>query len=176
MCDPSRLGRTTRPEGSSGVPVGLRDSSAAVILRETQKIGGAMEILSVIAAAVAGFGIGAVWYLVLSKPWVADSGVPVDAQGRATGATIGRSGAVAYGGGFLCVLVVAGMMRHMLASSGIVTPWAGLVSGLGVGLFFIAPWITLNVLFAMRPMRLALIDGGYATLACAAMGLVLTLI
>lgn len=131
-----------------------------------------MGILSVVAAALAGFAIGAVWYNVFSKAWIADSGVPVDPAGQPAG----RGMPVTFGGGFLCVLVVAGMMRHMLAASGVVTPWGGLVSGLGVGLFFIAPWITLNVLFAMRPLRLALIDGGYATVACAAMGLVLTLI
>lgn len=130
-----------------------------------------MEYLAVIVAAVVGFAIGAAWYNIFSKPWVADSGVRVDAQGNPTG----RSAGVTYGGGFLCVLVVAGMMRHMLASSGIDTPWSGMVSGLGVGLFFIAPWVTLNVLFAMRPLRLALIDGGYAAVACAAMGVVLTL-
>jgi gamma-glutamyltranspeptidase/glutathione hydrolase len=63
-----------------------------------------MEILSVIAAAVAGFGIGAVWYLVLSKPWVADSGVPVDAQGRAVSMTTtveGPFGAHIGVGGFV---------------------------------------------------------------------------
>jgi len=68
------------------------------------------------------------------------------------------------------------MLRHVLVSSGVTTPVAGAVSGLGVGLFLIAPWITLNVLFAMRPLKLAAIDAGYAALACTAMGLVLTLL
>jgi len=132
---------------------------------------GDMDILSVIVAAIIGFGIGAIWYNVFSKPWIADSGVPVDA----TGQPVGRGMAATFGGAFLCILLVAGMMRHMLTGAGVVTATGGLVSGLGVGLFFIAPWITLNVLFAMRPLRLAVIDGGYAALACAAMGLVLTL-
>lgn len=131
-----------------------------------------MELISVIAAAVVGFGIGAIWYTVLSRQWLAVAGVPVDAAGK----PMGRPPAVAFGGGFLCILIVAGMMRHMLAASGVVTPWAGLVSGLGVGLFFITPWLFLNVLYAARPYRLAVIDGGYASISCAAMGLVLTLI
>jgi len=66
-------------------------------------------------------------------------------------------------------------MRHVFALSGIDSPGAGIVAGIGVGLFFIAPWITLNNLYGMRPLRLSLIDGGYATLACAVMGLILTL-
>lgn len=34
--------------------------------------------------------------------------------------------------------------------------------GRGIGAFFIAPWVTINNAYAMRPMQLALIDGGYA--------------
>jgi hypothetical protein len=127
--------------------------------------------LAVIVAAVAGFAVGAAWYMLLSKPWIADSGVAVDA----TGAPTGRSMAVTYGGGFLCILVLAGMMRHVLVSSGVLSAGAGLVAGLGVGLFIITPWLLLNILCANRPFRLAAIDGGYATLACGATGLVLGL-
>lgn len=130
-----------------------------------------MAWVVVIVAAVAGFAVGAVWYTVFSRAWIADSGVPVDA----TGAPTGRSPAVTYGGGFLCILVVAGMLRHVLASSGVTTLFGGLVAGLGVGLFFITPWLLLNVLYANRPLRLAAIDGGYATVACGVMGLVLGL-
>jgi hypothetical protein len=130
-----------------------------------------MGLLSVIVAAIAGFGVGAVWYNVFSKPWIADSGVPLDAAGQPSG----RAMVPTFAAGFLCILVVAGMMRHMLAASGVATAGDGLVAGLGVGLFFIAPWLLLNVLYAMRPLRLAAIDGGYAAVACAVMGLVLGL-
>lgn len=130
-----------------------------------------MAILSILAATLAAWVIGAVWYMVLSRPWLTDSGIPTDAAGQPKG----RSPAVAFGGGFLCLLVVAGMMRHMLASSGITTPVPGMIAGLGVGLFFIAPWVAMNVLFTGRPLRLALIDGGYPAIGCAAMGLVLAL-
>lgn len=132
-----------------------------------------MTWIGVVLATVAAFGAGAVWYNVFSKAWIADSGVPVDSDGKPVG---GRSIALVFAGGFVCTLIVAGMMRHMLAASGITAPVAGLVAGAGVGLFFITPWLTLNVLYAMRPLRLAAIDGGYATLACAIMGLVLTLV
>ena len=49
------------------------------------------------------------------------------------------------------------------------------MSGLGVGLFFISPWIMINNGYAGRPFRLTLIDGGYATFGCAIIGLVLML-
>ncbi len=130
-----------------------------------------MQVLAVLVAAALGFGVGAVWYNVFSKQWIAASGVPVDAKGNpANGAS-----PVLYGGAFLCVLLVAGMMRHTFGMAGIDTLGKGLVGGLGIGLFFISPWIALNVLFSDRPKALALIDGGYATIACAVMGVVLTL-
>mgnify|MGYP001267644481 CR=1 FL=1 len=130
-----------------------------------------MDYLAVIITAVIGFGIGAIWYGVLSRQWVAASGVPTDERGGPKGG----ANPVTYAGAYLCILLVAGMMRHAFAMSGIATPGMGLLAGLGIGLFFIAPWITLNVLFAQRPKSLAVIDGGYAALACTVMGGVLTL-
>ena len=76
---------------------------------------------------------------------------------------------------FVLILVVTGMMRHVFELSSITTVGKGLVSGLGIGLFFITPWIALNNMYGMRPLKLTLIDAGYATLACAVIGLVLTL-
>lgn len=49
----------------------------------------------------------------------------------------------------------------------------GLMSGLGIGLLFIAPWIAMNVAYAMRPRALAIIDGGYAVVGCGVIRLVL---
>lgn len=130
-----------------------------------------MEILNVLAAAVAGFALGAVWYGLLAEPWMQAAKVPRDESGK----PINAQNPLLYAGTFFLQLVVAGMMRHVFALSGIDTLGGGLIGGLGVGLFFISPWIMINNLYAARPLRLSLIDGGYATLACAAIGLVLTL-
>ncbi|MFV1439886.1 DUF1761 domain-containing protein [Phaeobacter sp. JH18-32] len=130
-----------------------------------------MEILNVIAAAIAGFVLGAVWYGVLAEPWMQAAKVPRDENGKPTG---GQTPAV-FAATFVLQLIVAGMMRHVFALSGIDTVGGGLVGGLGVGLFFITPWIMINNLYAVRPLRLSMIDGGYATLACGAIGIVLTL-
>jgi len=129
-----------------------------------------MAYLAVLITAVAGFAIGAVWYGVLSKQWIKAAGVAVDADGKPQG---GSPLLMFYG--FLCVLVVAGMMRHAFAMAGIDSPGKGLLAGIGIGLFFITPWITLNALFGMKPKELPMIDGGYATVACGVMGVILTL-
>lgn len=128
-----------------------------------------MDFFAVLVAAAVGFAIGALWYGVFSKQWVAASGVPTDEKGAPKGGGM----PLTYLGAYLCIVVVAGMMRHVFAMADIDTLMKGVMAGGGIGLFFIAPWITLNVLFAMRPKALAMIDGGYSAIACAAMGIVL---
>lgn len=131
-----------------------------------------MGLLSVIVAAAAAWVFGAAYYMALAKPWIEASGVAVDQAGRPAG---GRS-ALPFILSALCMILVAGMMRHIFSMSGIATVGSGLVAGLGIGLFFIAPWVMINNAYAMRPFRLTVIDGGYAVLGCAIIGAVLLLI
>ncbi|RPE64746.1 uncharacterized protein DUF1761 [Pacificibacter maritimus] len=126
-------------------------------------------MVEVLVAAAAGFAIGAVWYMALSKQWVTAAGIACDDTGK----PIGGFSAAPFVVSGICMLLVAGMMRHMFAMAGIDGIGKGLVSGLGVGLFFIAPWIAMNVAYAMRPRALAVIDGGYAVIGCGVIGLVL---
>ena len=69
-----------------------------------------MEFLNVIAAAVAAFAFGAVWYIGMSKPWMAASGVTEDQQKA--------GGPMPFVVGLLAMVLVAGMMRHMLGTCG----------------------------------------------------------
>lgn len=128
-----------------------------------------MGLLSVIVAAIAGFAVGAAWYMSMSKSWVEASGIPVDEAGKPKG----NGGAMPFVIGFICMILVAGMMRHMLASSGIEGPFKSLVSGLGVGAFFITPWVAMNYAYGMRKPKLTLIDGAYSIVGPGVIGLVL---
>lgn len=130
-----------------------------------------MGILAVLVAALAGFLVGAAWYMSLSKPWIAAAGITLDAQGRpANGGS-----ALPFVVSGIAMIVVAGFMRHIFAMAGIETIGKGLLSGLGVGAFFITPWLAMDYAYAARPAQLTLLDGGYAILGCGAIGLVLTL-
>lgn len=129
-----------------------------------------MGFLSVIVAAVAGFAFGAAWYMGLSKPWTEAANIKVDENGRPE-----NDSPLPYIMAGIAMLLVAGMMRHTFALSGIDTAGKGLVSGIGIGLFFISPWIMINNGYGGRPFKLTLIDGGYATFGCGIMGLVLGL-
>ena len=127
-----------------------------------------MEIVSVVAAAAAAWVFGAVWYGVNGARWMAAQGL--------TEARIDRKNPVPYIGSFVCALLVAGMLRHVLAASGVTTLGAAAVSGLGIGLFIAAPWVATNVLFAQKPKALIWIDGAYPAIGCTLMAAVLVLI
>lgn len=127
-----------------------------------------MGLISVIVAAAAGWIFGAIWYGVMGKQWMVAAGLSEE--------TINRKNYAAFIGSFICAIVVAGMMRHIFASSGVDTVFAGILSGMGLGLFIATPWLATNYMFAQRPMALTIIDGIYATGGCTIMGLVLTLL
>ena len=130
-----------------------------------------MEFVNVIVAAAAAFAIGAVWYGVFSDQWKEASGVPLGEDGNPTNS----SDPMTYVKGVIFTLIVAGMMRHIFELGGIDTIGKGLVSGIGIGLFLITPWMGIHYNFSVKPTKLLMIDGGYATIGCAAIGVVLTL-
>lgn len=129
-----------------------------------------MDFIAVIVAAFAGFAFGAAWYMTLSKPWMDAAGIKANKNDRPEGATM-----VPYVMALVAMILVSGMMRHTFALSGIETVGKGLISGLGIGLFFISPWIMINNGYTNRPFKLTLIDSGYATFGCAIVGTILTL-
>lgn len=131
-----------------------------------------MGFLSVIVAAFAGFAFGAIWYMTLSKPWMKAAQIPMTADGKPDG----NGSPLPFVLSGVAMLLVAGMMRHVFALSGIDSFGEGLLSGLGIGLFFISPWIMINNAYGMRPFQLTVIDSGYATFGCAIIGAVLTLL
>jgi hypothetical protein len=130
-----------------------------------------MEIINVLVAAAGSWIFGAIWYMALSKPWIEASGIEVDENGKPTGG----STATPFILSAIAMVLVAGMMRHIIAESDITTLIKGIMVGGGIGLFMIAPWIMINNAYAMRPFKLTLIDGGYATIGSAIIGAILVL-
>lgn len=128
-----------------------------------------MEFLNVIAAALAAFAFGAVWYMSMSRAWLAAAEIPVDANGKPQG----NGSAMPFLVGLLAMIVVAGMMRHLLGASGVVTVGGGAIAGFGVGAFLITPWVAMNYAFSMRKPGLTVIDGVNSVVGCTIMGAVL---
>ena len=130
-----------------------------------------MEILNVLAAAVGAYAFSAVWYIVLSKQWVAATGMPVDQNGK----PIGNGSPMPYAIGLIAMIFVAGMMRHIFQMGAIDTLGKGIGAGFGIGAFIITPWVVMNYAFGMRKPMLMLLDGVNSVVGCTIMGLILQL-
>ena len=116
-----------------------------------------MGIFNVLAAASASFVFGAIWYMVLSDPWMTASGVARDADGKPLNSSNPRP----YILSAISAIVVAGMMRHVLAASGVTSIPSGAIAGFGIGAFLIVPWMMMNNEFAGKPFQLTVIIDGY---------------
>ena len=127
--------------------------------------------LIVILAAVAAFAFVAVWYNVMSKPWIKAAGIPVGANGK----PMGNGSVMPFVVGFAAMLLVAGMMRHIFMMSELDTLMEGIMGGFGIGAFLITPWMAMNYGFASRPAALSVLDGVNAVVGCTLMGVVFAL-
>ncbi len=75
----------------------------------------------------------------------------------------------------ITMLLVAGMMRHVIAQARIDTLLTGLMAGGCIGLFMIGSWIMMNNACGNRPFRLTRVDCHHATMGCAIIGVILVL-
>jgi hypothetical protein len=130
-----------------------------------------MEFVKVLVAAAGSWVFGAIWYMALAKPWMEAAGIKRGADGRPANGTSPLPFVLSA----ICMLLVAGLMRHVFHMANMHSVLEGLMGGFGVGALFISPWIMINNAYAMRPFKLTLIDAGYATIGCTIMGVVLTL-
>lgn len=129
-----------------------------------------MQILSVLAAALAAYVFGAIWYMTMAKQWMSASNVDIGEDGRPANA----KDPIPYLVSIACLILVAGMMRHIFSMSGLTGFGECLIAGFGFGLFMSVPWIATNYTFAGRPPNLILIDGAYATIGSTVIGAVLS--
>ncbi|MEM6891212.1 MAG: DUF1761 domain-containing protein [Pseudomonadota bacterium] len=129
-------------------------------------------MLEIGVAALVAWLFGAAWYSVFAKVWISASGVALDENGVPSN----RRDPIPYILSLVALLVVSAMMRYGLSMLEVATLQKGFLGGLGVGLFFISPWIFINNGYSGRPLNLSLIDGGYASIGCALIGLVVTVL
>jgi hypothetical protein len=131
-----------------------------------------MNYLAVIAAAVAAWLFGALWYMALSKPWMAASGWKSDAE------MLGPSGKVSpvpFVIAFVAELVMAYFLAGLIAHLGEVTIWRALVTAIFVWLAFVITTLVVNYRFGRRTWALTAIDGAHWLGVLLVMGLVIGL-
>ncbi len=119
-----------------------------------------LNFVAVLAASVASFMFGGVWYGVLSKPWMAAAGLSEEAinASHKRGATTYLM-ALTFVAQVIMAIVLAGLIGHLGPDQ--VTLRNGLISALFVWAGFVMTAITVNHSFQMRLGMLTLIDGGH---------------
>jgi len=117
-----------------------------------------INYLAILIAAVASWLAGAVWYMALSKPWLAAIGItPEQIHERRKG----PGAFLPFVYAFLACAVIAWVLAGLVAHLGPVTLRSGTISGLFCWGGFVITTMLVNNRFAMRSPKLLLIDGGY---------------
>jgi len=132
-----------------------------------------VSYLAVFVAAVAGWLLGAGYYMALAKPWVAAHGRTMEDFKREAEASKGTQAAwmpylLAFVAELVMAWVLAGLMAHL--GPGQVTIWNGIVSAAFVWLGFVATTVAVNNMFGMRKAALSVIDGGHWLVVLIVMG------
>jgi len=127
-----------------------------------------VNYLAVIAAAVATFLLGGLWYspALFGKAWQREAGVPDERMKNANMVMI-------FGLTFVLALIAAWVFALFLGPR---PPMAlGLGAGFSAGLCWVAASLGINYLFERKSLKLWLINGGYHTLQFTIIGLILAL-
>ena len=127
-----------------------------------------VNYLAVIAAAVATFALGGLWYspALFGKAWQREAGVTEDKMKSANMPLI-------FGLTFVLALIAAWVFALFLGPR---PPMAlGLGAGFSAGLCWVAASLGINYLFERKSLKLWLINGGYHTLQFTIIGLILAL-
>ena len=128
----------------------------------------AINIWGVLAAAVAAFVLGGIWYAppVFGNAWQRETGLSNEQLAA-------RKPALIFGVSFLLSLVAAFVFAMFLGPK----PSLQLALGAGVaaGLCWVAASFGINYLFERRSFGLFLVNGGYHTLQFTLYGLILGL-
>lgn len=127
-----------------------------------------MNYLAVVVAALAGFGVGAIWYMVLGKAWLSALGKTEDDIKR-SGASQALPFIIALVADLVMAIVLAGLMGHV----GDITVRGGLISALFVWVGFVITTMGVNHAFSGVSPKLTAIDGGHWLAVLLVMGAIL---
>jgi hypothetical protein len=116
-----------------------------------------MNILAIVIAAVAGFAFGSIYYMSLSKPWLAAIGKTKQELVGPTGKASPTPFIILTVALLVMAWVLAGTVGHL--GPGQVTLKNGIISALFVWVGFVATTIATNYAFARQRPMLTVIDG-----------------
>ena len=127
-----------------------------------------VNYLAIVAAAVAAFVLGGLWYspALFGKAWQREVGLSDEELKRGNMARI-------FGTALVLSLIASFVFALFLGPRPSMP--LGIGAGFAAGLCWVASSFGMNYLFARRSMRLFLIDGGFHTLQFTLIGTVIAL-
>ena len=131
-------------------------------------------IIAVLAAALAAWIFGAVWYTALGKTWMAASGISTAEIERRSKERKMPLGPMAVT--FACEIVMAMLLSWLLAGLGVSDLANAALTGFLLGLGFLATSGLVNNMFQGRSLKLSAIDGAHWVIVLVIEGVVLVLL
>jgi hypothetical protein len=130
-----------------------------------------INYVAILAAAVAAWLAGAVWYGVLGRQWLAALGwTEADVMGP-DGKRRMPVGPMVMS--FIASLIMAFMLSGLMGHVGPISVRSGIISGALVWVGFVVTTIAVNNAFQRRKVMLSVIDGGHWLFALIVQGAVL---
>jgi len=123
-----------------------------------------INYLAVLAAAVATFVLGAIWYLSFSEAWMKLAGLTQDQI------MAGGGSSTSYVISFVTYVLGAYAMALLFKSMKIQTVQTGVLTGALIGALLIGGNIFTNNAYEMKPIGLSVLNAGFSSLSCAIMG------
>jgi len=121
--------------------------------------------LAIVVAAVAGFAFGSVWYMALSKQWMAAVGLTEPP----------KPAPMPFIAAFVCQLIMAWMLAGLVGHMGEVTVIDSMLTGALVWFGFVLTTMVVNHRFQSAPWSLTVIDSGHWLGVLLVIGLVIGL-
>ena len=127
-------------------------------------------IIAILAAALAGWVFGAIWYGALGKAWQRARGLDPESckDQKMTVAPMVVS--------FLAAVVMSAVLYQLLSNLGVLGVGPAALAGLTIGAGFLLTSTLVNNMFQQKPFTLTVIDGGHWVLAVVVEAVVLSLL
>jgi hypothetical protein len=127
-------------------------------------------IVAILAAGVAGWVFGAIWYGVLGKPYQRALGLnPDDCKDK-------KMPLLPMVAAFVAALVMSAVLYQLLTNLGVLGVWPSVVAGFTVGVGFVLTTVLVNNMFQQKSFALTVIDGGHWVLALVIEAVVISLL
>jgi hypothetical protein len=127
-------------------------------------------IIAILAAALAGWIFGAIWYGALGKAWQRARGLdPESCKGQ-------KMPLAPMVVSFLAAIVMSAVLYQLLSNLGVLGIGPAALAGLTIGVGFLLTSTLVNNMFQQKSFALTVIDGGHWVLAVVVEAVVLSLL